>query len=200
MFEAGAVSKTKDAYVCTLLLDLNPADVEPPLGQFQHTTVTKQDILRLVRSINSAVAGMGEKGVPENDLEEVFQTWWPRLKDDTGRAATLIESARPAARDQREILEELLELAREQERRFVALRGVTLQENALYAMKNGALRPIKQLWQMRDGRWQVISEDLSEGAALGIDYGFNLPPGMKLPASEERAPDGGSPQPGSDDQ
>ena len=31
LFEAGALSKTKDAYVCTFLLDLKPADVEEPL-------------------------------------------------------------------------------------------------------------------------------------------------------------------------
>src|SRR5688572_19220319 len=37
LFESGALSKTKDAYVCTLLLDIDPSDVEQPLGQFQHT-------------------------------------------------------------------------------------------------------------------------------------------------------------------
>src|SRR5215211_6657068 len=34
-FEAGAISKTKDGYVCTLLIDVKPSDVEQPLAQFQ---------------------------------------------------------------------------------------------------------------------------------------------------------------------
>src|SRR5438270_7602022 len=37
IFEAGALSKTTDAHVCTFLMDLKPADIKPPLGQFQHT-------------------------------------------------------------------------------------------------------------------------------------------------------------------
>src|SRR5947209_2677734 len=37
LFEAGALSKTKDAYVCTLLLDVKPIDVKEPLSQFHHT-------------------------------------------------------------------------------------------------------------------------------------------------------------------
>src|SRR6266700_7074493 len=41
LFEAGAISKKKGAHVCTFLLDLQAADVEPPLGQFQHTSRDK---------------------------------------------------------------------------------------------------------------------------------------------------------------
>jgi hypothetical protein len=37
LFEAGALSKTRGARVWTLLLDLAPADVEPPLSQFLST-------------------------------------------------------------------------------------------------------------------------------------------------------------------
>jgi hypothetical protein len=43
LFEAGALSKLSSAYVCTYLLELSPSDVEPPLGQFQHTVATKDD-------------------------------------------------------------------------------------------------------------------------------------------------------------
>jgi hypothetical protein len=37
LFEAGALSKTKDSHVCTFLLDLVPSDIKQPLAQFQHT-------------------------------------------------------------------------------------------------------------------------------------------------------------------
>jgi hypothetical protein len=61
LFESGALSKTKDAYLCTLLLDIDPSDVEQPLGQFQHTTRDKNDIRQLLGTINKAVEKEGEK-------------------------------------------------------------------------------------------------------------------------------------------
>ena len=74
LFEAGAISKTKNARACTLLLDLKEADVEPPLGNFQHTTTSKADVLRLVKTVNSAVAAAGEKALHDRRLEEAFIT------------------------------------------------------------------------------------------------------------------------------
>jgi hypothetical protein len=44
LFEAGALSKTKEAHVCTLLVGLTPAEVKPPLAQFQHTMMERADI------------------------------------------------------------------------------------------------------------------------------------------------------------
>ena len=52
LFEAGALSKTSDGLVATFLLDVASADVEPPLGQFQHTTNQKEDIRKLVRPLD----------------------------------------------------------------------------------------------------------------------------------------------------
>ena len=37
LFEAGALSNTKDAHVCTFLYDVNDTDIEDPLAQFQFT-------------------------------------------------------------------------------------------------------------------------------------------------------------------
>jgi TIR domain len=55
-FEAGALSKSKDAYVCTLLIDIkNPGNVEYPLAKFQATKAEKDDVYRLVKTINKAV-------------------------------------------------------------------------------------------------------------------------------------------------
>lgn len=48
LFEAGAISKVKDALVCTLLLDITPSEVEQPLSQFQHTSIEKNDFRKLM--------------------------------------------------------------------------------------------------------------------------------------------------------
>ncbi|HYC27957.1 MAG TPA: TIR domain-containing protein, partial [Chitinophagaceae bacterium] len=80
LLEAGALSKTRDAYVCTFLLDINPADINPPLAQFQHTQFKKDDVRRLLHTINTAIIKSGEKSLLEKDLDEVFEVFWPRLE------------------------------------------------------------------------------------------------------------------------
>jgi hypothetical protein len=116
LFEAGALSKIRDAYVCTFLLDVSPSDVEQPLGQFQHTSAAKDDVRRLMHTINSAVRDAGERSLQAHALDEVFETFWPKLEEKLGRVATTKTESAPVRTD-RELLEELLELARAQEQR-----------------------------------------------------------------------------------
>lgn len=118
LFEAGALSKTKDAQVCTFLLDLQPADVQQPLGQFQHTSVDKADVRKLVGDINVAISKHGERSLQENVLDQIFERSWPALEGDLQRIAREGGKERQKQRTEREILEEVLELARSQERRL----------------------------------------------------------------------------------
>src|SRR5947199_10635287 len=54
-FEAGALAKTKDASVCTLLTGIqNENDVGYPLAQFQHTKAEKNEIQQLLKLSTSA--------------------------------------------------------------------------------------------------------------------------------------------------
>jgi hypothetical protein len=80
LFEAGALSKTKDAYVCTFLLDLSPDDVAQPLSQFQLTTADKEDCRKLLGIINEAVRKAGERHLSDQVLDGVFDTNWPKLE------------------------------------------------------------------------------------------------------------------------
>lgn len=115
-FEAGALSKTKDAYVWTLLLDIKPADVQPPLGSFQHTTRTKDDIRKLVHTINSALQEDGEKAPPESLINNLFDKLWPELDQQLRAIAEQPSKAASPVRSTEEILQEILEIVRSQER------------------------------------------------------------------------------------
>jgi hypothetical protein len=117
LFEAGALSKTKEAYVCTLLLGLTSTDVEPPLAQFQHTTVEKDDIERLLRTVNAAVAQSGERALTEHVLTQVFNTFWPQLEDELRRIAATSAPAAPPTRSEADILDEILTTVRNLDRR-----------------------------------------------------------------------------------
>ncbi|MGA3213297.1 MAG: TIR domain-containing protein [Terriglobales bacterium] len=113
LFEAGALSRTiGTALVCPVLFDLGPSDVEGPLAQFQLTRTTKDDISKLVKSLNSV---LGEFRLEDARVERVFEVWWPRLEE--GFRSLLPETARiEVARSERDILEEVLEIARNLER------------------------------------------------------------------------------------
>jgi len=126
-FEAGALSKQQqNTYVCTLLFELEPIDVREPLAQFQHTRATKDDLRKLISTINSA---LGESKLPDSELSESFEVWWPKLETRlTGiqkpvGAAGQDKVVQPSPqtgseyqRDVREILAEILELVRDQSR------------------------------------------------------------------------------------
>ena len=70
LYEAGALSNTKDTHVCTFLLDIKPTDVEEPLASFQHTTFQKRDIQKLLKTINQAVGKSAERALSESTLED----------------------------------------------------------------------------------------------------------------------------------
>jgi hypothetical protein len=70
LFEAGALSKgISKNRVCPLLIDLSPADLSPPLSQFNACTTNKDDMLNLVKTINSA---LGDSSLGSGRLEKIF--------------------------------------------------------------------------------------------------------------------------------
>lgn len=116
-FEAGAIFKTKDAYTCTLLLDVKPADVKAPLGTLQHTSMEKQDIHRLLRDINHAVEQHGNRPLKDEMLNKIFDQFWPKMKAALDDAVNLpITDVIIPERPEREILAEILDIVRSQQR------------------------------------------------------------------------------------
>lgn len=114
-FEAGALAKTVErTLVCPYLVGLNKSDLQGPLAQFQATASTRDDTRRLIGTLNTALA---EQGLSERQLDETFDVWWPKLeKDIAGLPATVTS---PPRRGTPDMLEELLELARDTNRRQV---------------------------------------------------------------------------------
>jgi TIR domain-containing protein len=75
-FEAGVISHAvATARVAPLLLGLTRADVKGPLAQFQSTIFEKDDVRKLLHSINRA----SERPVPDDRLKEAFDGLWPTL-------------------------------------------------------------------------------------------------------------------------
>lgn len=80
LFEAGAISKgLAKNHVCTLLIDLAHQDVTPPLSQFNHTTPIRDEMLKLLRTINE---NMCEHKLPDARFEASFLRCWPEFETD----------------------------------------------------------------------------------------------------------------------
>jgi len=111
LFEAGALSKQlSESRLCTVLVDIKPADLAGPLSQFQHTAIEKQDFKALFQVINSASE---ITALAQNVLDQVLEHWWVRLEADLKHAvATPPNTEKKEVRSDRELLEELLGLQR----------------------------------------------------------------------------------------
>ena len=90
--------------------------MEPPLSQFQHTLFTKEDVLKLVQTINDAVKKSGHRSLADQILTKMFDTFWSQLEAQLTEIKNRSE-ARTAPRPERELLEEMLEILRGQEQR-----------------------------------------------------------------------------------
>ncbi len=116
LFEAGALSKTvSDARVIPYLLCLTPVDLTGPFAQFQAILASRDDTLRLISALNSA---LGPARITDNQLADTFDLWWPRLNARL-EAATQIgrDVAILPRRPLDEMVAELLDLTRAQTRR-----------------------------------------------------------------------------------
>lgn len=112
LFESGALSKTtENTYVCTFLHGLAKADLSPPVSQFQATEAEKEDTRKLVQSINQAYSSTP---LSAEQCDRAFERCWPELERQLARIANEKsgDRERPPVRQDRELLEEVLEIAR----------------------------------------------------------------------------------------
>lgn len=117
-FEAGALGKSIDkSRVSPFLFRIKRSEVEGPILQFQSTIFEKSDVLKLLKSINSAC---GQDALEEVRLEKAFDVWWPDLEKQLNAIPEIPSDSKnesseadSASIDQNSrVLEELLELTR----------------------------------------------------------------------------------------
>jgi hypothetical protein len=119
-FEAGALSKTIDkASVAPFLFDVKRSEVQGPLLQFQSTINEKSDVLKLLVSLNGAMTD--KEKLDETSLKKSFEVWWPELEKSLQAIPDAEEKVKAPEKGSKfahteAILEEILELARTQQR------------------------------------------------------------------------------------
>lgn len=116
-FEAGALGKSVDkSRVCPFLFKIKRSEMQGPILQFQSTIFEKEDVFKLIKSINQSCE---EQAIPQAMLEKAFEVWWPSLKKDLDaipedNAADEVKKEKPTSSASHidKILEEVLELSR----------------------------------------------------------------------------------------
>lgn len=76
-FEAGALSRPNnvESHVCTFLLGIEKRDLNGPLGQFQHTSYDKEDIKKLIETIDKKT----EKPTSSERLSKRLEKYWTEI-------------------------------------------------------------------------------------------------------------------------
>lgn len=114
-FEAGALSKTMDkSFVSPFLFNIKRSEVNGPVLQFQSTIFEKDDVEKLIKTLNKAC---GEFQLKENLLSKAFDVWWPTLEHKLKEIEESDDSEDGDKDDEpldnsSEILEEILDLSR----------------------------------------------------------------------------------------
>ncbi|MGA3243388.1 MAG: toll/interleukin-1 receptor domain-containing protein [Bacteroidota bacterium] len=121
LFEAGALSKglTKSR-VCPFLVDLTHTDITPPLSEFNGTLPTKEDMLKLIKTINSI---RGESALAAQRLDKIIDKWWPEFDATFQKIVKDYEPKTPIRqRSVDDKIEELLEITRSLQRQLSLIR------------------------------------------------------------------------------
>ena len=115
-FEAGALSKTMDkSFVSPFLFDIKRSEVNGPILQFQSTIFQKDDIKKLVKTLNKAC---GESSIADARIEKAFEVWYPTLEAELNKLKSVVDEPgekkekEESASMSSEILEEILDLSR----------------------------------------------------------------------------------------
>lgn len=117
-FEAGALSKTMEkASVSPFLFDIKRSEVSGPILQFQSTIFEREDIRKLISSLNRAC---GPETLSDERLERAFSIWYPNLEEqlnllhqsNTESSSTEEQEQEQVIDTNGKILEEILDLTR----------------------------------------------------------------------------------------
>lgn len=118
-FEAGALSKTMEkSFVTPFLFDIKRSEVQGPILQFQSTIFQKDDIRKMVKTLNKAC---GDSCILETRLDKAFDVWYPTLEQALNELKENNLFANDIKDDKEEIqsseiLEEILELSRDNQK------------------------------------------------------------------------------------
>ena len=170
-FEAGALSKTIDkSFVCPFLFDIKRAEVDGPILQFQSTIFERDDLRKLIGSLNKAC---DVDALTEERLEKAFEVWYPELEKNLNELlagcneSPLVDGAESVSSER--ILEEILDLTRDNQKILIrngesdALKEIGVMKQAIDQLfdkvERGMSRPAYSISPLRKRRLHPMMFD-----------------------------------------
>jgi len=192
LFEAGALSKkVGKARVVPLVLGLSPSELKPPLSNFNAATISKDDTLKLVRSVNE---GRKDKPMADAQLSKVFEKWWPDLEaklkqaeDKLTKVGAERTATAPLSRTVEDMLGELLELTRSLAQRQYAGFGLPPSSGA-GAVSIRDAGPLAALLTQENFLRQVEQWRTAHNQARGMDFSGGGLLSPEKPVKEDGSP------------
>jgi len=165
MFEAGAMARSvTQARVCPILFGITKSELKlngGPLSFFQAVEFTEDDFRKLQKTINNGRLG-------DADLIEVFDAWWPRLKQ---RIETITTAPQPVLKepDQKELLKEIFSLTK-----GLAIEQVKITQAVIHALKpDPQVEAMVRALLARKGK-VLITTDKAEMEGFAAGYADGL--------------------------
>lgn len=110
-FEAGALSKMLGSKVCAFATNIDITDIKGPLTSFQACKFNKEDIKKLIQSINNS----NDNKIDETVLNDTFEAFWPQLEKEINSILIpkrISPGEKKSKFNQNEAIEELVQLTR----------------------------------------------------------------------------------------
>ena len=120
LFETGALSGgADDPRICTFLVDLDPADVQQPLSQYNHTFPTKESLYSLIKTLNSK---LDKDQLDTAKLNRIFEHSWTEFETKFNEILKQYGDNKPPKPKTREelLLEEVLYSVRTIEKKLAS--------------------------------------------------------------------------------
>lgn len=190
LYEAGCLSKTIDdsTRLCTYLLGgLKNEDIEPPLGQFQHTSPSEKDTRALVHTINKAVGG--DDPLKEKMLDDVFDQLWPLLDKELKAFPAVPQPV--SKRSTESLLAEILDLTRSEANRS---QSESMLAEILWFVRSEKRRNLQYV-DLASTPFPISLADLSGRGLLGPITNLVTPSGLKVVGSAFDSSDAVKPEP-----
>ena len=164
LFEAGSLSKglTKNR-VCTFLIESEPTDLKPPLSQFNATKPNKEDLAKLILTIN---ASDKDKMLPEPRIQASFEQWWPKFEEKFHATVRSLPPPRRPKRAVEDMTVEILETVRAVQRqmqRSLELPGLLEEEKGRVVRTFGDSQRLRAVMQKLVARLHNYASDKGLG-------------------------------------
>ncbi len=158
LFEAGAMAKgisTNKVY--TFLIDVKPAEIQNPLAQFNHTQPTKEDVKKLINSIN---IDLGERSLDKETIDSVFEIYWTQFKSKFD--IIVQETEKNELKKELSDREILMKLLNESEKVQLELRSNYYRIEAIFQRTQTMMleQSYKQQFFIEKGFWDRFRESL----------------------------------------